>query len=151
MTGTRSVMAITDHLTGDHHLVSYAAALTAPGGKLFLTHVEDEAAFERYISTIGKIPTIDTESARHEILDQLLKEPRDYIASCREVLRREALPIELEEIIALGHHLTDYRRLIEEHDVNLLVLNTKDDDQLAMHGLAYPLSVELRDTPMLLL
>ena len=30
-------------------------------------------------------------------------------------------------------------------------MNTKDDDQLAMHGLAYPLAVELRDIPLLML
>ncbi len=51
----------------------------------------------------------------------------------------------------MGNHLRDYRRLIEEHKVDLLVMNTKDDEQLAMHGLAYPLTVELRNTPMLLL
>ena len=28
---------------------------------------------------------------------------------------------------------------------------TKDDEQLAMHGIAYPLAVELRATPLLLL
>jgi hypothetical protein len=30
-------------------------------------------------------------------------------------------------------------------------MNTKDEDQLAMHGLAYPLAVELRDIPLLML
>jgi hypothetical protein len=32
-----------------------------------------------------------------------------------------------------------------------LVLNTKQEDQLAMHGLAYPLCVELQDSPILML
>jgi hypothetical protein len=40
---------------------------------------------------------------------------------------------------------------VDEHHVDLLVLNTKDEDQLAIHGLAYPLAVELRNTPLLLL
>ena len=53
-TSTQSVMAITDHLTGDDHLVSFATALTTAGGTLSLTHVEDLATFERYIETIGK-------------------------------------------------------------------------------------------------
>ena len=42
-------------------------------------------------------------------------------------------------------------RLIDDHDVNLLVFNTKDDKQLAMHGMAYSLAVELRHRPLLLL
>ena len=28
---------------------------------------------------------------------------------------------------------------------------TKDEDQMAMHGVAYPLAVELRETPLLML
>ena len=44
-----------------------------------------------------------------------------------------------------------YRRLIEQHEVDLLVLNTKDEDQLAMRGIAYALAVELRQTPLLML
>jgi hypothetical protein len=149
--GTQTVMAITDHLTGDQHLVSYAAKLTTQEGNLWLTHVEDEAVFERYMATISKIASVDTDTAREEIRRQLLKEPHDYIRSCREVLAQLEKSIEIQESITLGHHLTDYRRLVEEHNVDLLVMNTKDEDQLAMHGVAYPLSVELRDLPLLLL
>jgi hypothetical protein len=47
--------------------------------------------------------------------------------------------------------LGEYRRLITEHRVDLLVFNTLDDDQLAMHGLAYPLAAELRQIPLLML
>jgi hypothetical protein len=50
-----------------------------------------------------------------------------------------------------GHHLSEYRRLVQEHDVDLLVMNTKDEGQLAMHGLAYPLAIEIRSIPLLLL
>lgn len=149
--GTGSVMAITDHLTGDHRLVNYAVALTEPEGRLYLTHVEDEATFDRYIETISKVPTIDTDEAREAILKQLLKEPRDYIRSCREVLGQQGAAVQVEKIVTLGHHLSDYRRLVDEHRVDLLVVNTKDEDQLAMHGLAYPLSVELRSTSILML
>ncbi len=150
-TTTGTVMAIADHLTGDHHLVSYAARLTTANGRLLLTHVEDQTVFQRYIATIGKIPTIDTDAAREAILEQLLKEPHDYIRSCAEVLSDAGLPIEITEIVTVGHSLKDYQRLISQHDVDLLVLNTKQEDQLAMHGLAYPLCVELRDTPILML
>ena len=96
-------------------------------------------------------PEIETETAREAILRQLLKEPHDYIRSCREVLEAQDLPLKLEEIVGMGHHLADYRRLIEEHQVDLLVLNTKDEGQLAMHGVAYALAVELRRIPLLML
>lgn len=148
---TKHVMAIADHLTGDHRLVSYAARLTTQNGTLFLTHVEDEVTFTRYMQVIGKVPSIETEAARQSILQQLLAEPRDYIHSCAAVLSAEGLPLDVEEIVTLGHSLRDYERLVEEHQIDLLVVNTKQDDQLAMHGLAYPLCVQLRDTPILML
>jgi hypothetical protein len=47
--------------------------------------------------------------------------------------------------------LEDYRKLIEEGQVDLLVMHAKEDDQLAMHGMAHPLAVELRAVPILLL
>lgn len=145
------VMAITDHLTGDHHLVSMAARMVRAGGCLWLTHVEDEATLERYLGTIAKLPQIDTDTARIALTRQLLKEPHDYIASCREGLQVARPDLQLAEEVALGHHLNDYKRLVSDHAVNLLVMNTKDDEQLAMHGMAYALAVELRQLPLLLL
>ncbi|MCR9119126.1 MAG: hypothetical protein NXI22_19515, partial [bacterium] len=149
--GAQSVMAITDHLAGDHHLVSCAATLTSANGTLFLAHIEDETVYNRYASIIGKLPAIDTDEANKAILERLLKEPADFIESCRQVLSEREFPITIEAIVALGDNLADYKRLIAEHSCDLVLLNTKDADQLAMHGLAYPLSIELRDTPMLLL
>ena len=113
--------------------------------------MEDEATFQRYTEVISKIPSIETEAARASIMKQLLEEPQHYIRSCSAVLSEAGLPIEVKEIVTLGHSLRDYQRLIDQHHIDLLVVNTKQDDQLAMHGLAYPLCVELRDTPILML
>ncbi len=148
---TDTVMAIADHLTGDHRLVNYAVRFTENGGTLWLTHVEDEATFGRYMEVISKIPTIDTDEARKAVREQLLKEPQDYIDSCVEVLRKAGTSVRVEHLVVFGHHLSEYKRLIEQHKVDLLVLNTKDEDQLAMHGIAYALAVELRQIPLLML
>ncbi len=122
----RSVMAMTDHLTGDHRLVNYAAHFTEPGGRLLLGHVEDDAIFERYMEAISKIPTINTDTAREQIRARLLKDPEDYIGSSREGLARSAPDLTVEAMVTSGHHIRAYRRLIEEHEVDLLVMNTKD-------------------------
>jgi len=150
MQHTEVVMAVTDHLVGDSRLVSYAASFTEKGGDLFLTHIEDDAIFERYIEVISKIPSINTENAREQIIKQLLKEPRDYIESCRRELKEEGLDLRIHSEVRTGHHLIEYKQLVEDHSVQLLVMNTKDEDQLAMHGLAYPLAVELRQIPLLM-
>ncbi|MEM9462356.1 MAG: hypothetical protein AAGF11_49870 [Myxococcota bacterium] len=149
--GTDRVMAVTDHLAGDDRLVSWAVEITEDDGHLMLTHVEDQAAYDRMIEVIGKIPALDTDTARDTIKPQLLKEPHDYITSCRERLEQAGARVTVHEVVTMGHRLGDYKRLVTEHDVDVLVLNTRDDDQLAMHGLAYPLAVELRDLPLLLL
>ena len=149
--GTGSVMAITNHLTGDHRLVNFAVRFTEERGTLSLTHIEDEKVFKSYVEVISKIPSITTENAEEEILKQLLKEPHDYIRSCSDTLQAEGLALKVQEIVRLGHHISDLTRLVEEHQVDLLVLHAKDEDQAAMHGLAYSLAVELRKIPLLML
>lgn len=150
--GTRSVMAITDHLEGDSRLVSWAVAFTARDGVLCLAHIEDEVIFERYIEgVIAKIPTIETEGARQAISRRLLEDPANYITTCKAELRRHGVPVRLSKVVTFGHHLDKVKALVEERAVDLLVLETKDADQLAMHGLAYPIAVELRGTPLLML
>lgn len=148
---TDSVMAVTDHLTGDDRLVNYAVKFLKAKGQLFLAHIEDEAIFERYIETISKIPEIDTETAREEISKRLLDEPADYIESCVKVLREIIGPGHVSDIVAMGRRLADYRSFVEGHRLDLLIFNTKQEEQLAMHGLAYPLAVELRQIPLLML
>ena len=148
---TNVVMAITDHITGDNRLVNYAVRFTEQNGVLFLTHVEDQSSFDRFIDAISKIPNLDTDLARDEISKQLLKEPLDFILSCRIGLNEHQSSIHIEEIVTMGHHLSTYKELVQKHQVDLLVMNTKDEDQLAMHGIAYPLAVELREIPLLML
>ncbi|XOF32309.1 MAG: hypothetical protein ACL93V_09670 [Candidatus Electrothrix sp. YB6] len=145
------VMAITDQLANNHALVNHAVSFVAPYGDLYLAHIEDKAVFERYINAISKIPSIDTDEARERIAHQLLEDPIHYTSSCQEVLEAQGLSLKVHPLVSFGHHLTEYQQAIESHAVNLLVMNTKDDEQLAMHGLAYPLAVELRQLPLLML
>ncbi|MFQ5413168.1 MAG: hypothetical protein ACE5E6_01790 [Phycisphaerae bacterium] len=148
---TNTVMAITDDLTGDHRLVNHAVRFVESGGVLWLTHIEDEMVFARYVDVIGKLPAIDTDTARAALKAQLLREPDDYIAGCRDVLAARGVPLTVEKLVGFGRRLAAYTKLIEQHRVDLLVLNTKDEDQLAMHGVAYALAVELRHIPLLML
>ena len=147
----REIMALTDHLTGDGRLVDYAVAMAGPDATIFLAHVEDEATFERYMGVVERIAEINSDIARTAILGRLLKEPRDYIESCAAALAEVRPSLRVEIIVKTGHRLSECRDLIEAHGVDLLLMNTKDADQLAMHGLSYPLAVELRGTPILML
>ncbi len=148
---TKRVMVIADHLTGDNRLVSWGVHLCPPDGTLYLVHVEDDATFARYVDAISKIPDLDTEYVTERLRKKLLRMPSDYIESIGAVLQQEEIHEQVVPIVTMGHAITDYKRLIDEHDVDLLVFNTKDDRQLAMHGMAYSLAVEIRDRPLLLL
>ncbi|MBT3636980.1 MAG: hypothetical protein HN531_08575 [Opitutae bacterium] len=146
-----TVMAVSGHLCGEGKLVGYSAAFTPSGGKLILSHVEDEATHDRYLAAIEKIPEIDSEVARETILSRLLKDAKDFSESAQTVLGEADLGIEVECHAKVGRRLEDYRKLIEEDHVDLLVMHAKEDDQMAMHGMAHPLAVELRSVPLLLL
>ena len=148
---TDRVMAITNHLTGDNRLVNMAVRFTEPGGTCWLTHVESQPVFERYMEAVSKIPAIDTDVAREALAAQLLKEPRDFIAACRAEIDAQGLPISIDEVVVMGRRVDEYEDLIAKREIDLLVLHTKDDDQLAMHGAAYALAVELRGIPLLML
>ncbi len=148
---TDCVMAITDHLTADARLIDYALRFTMPSGTCWLTHIQSQRQFDRFQAAIEKIPEIETDDARELIEAQLLKEPRDYIESCRRVIEAQRVPVKIEAIIAMGDRVEEYRRLVEDHRVDLLILNTLDGDQFAMHGQAYLITVELRGIPLLML
>ncbi len=148
---TDTVLVLTDHMTGSDRLIDYAVRFTGTGGTLVLAHLEDDGVFERYLDVISKIPSIDTDHAAERIQSQLCKEPRDFIGSVRETLATVVPQLKIAEEVRMGHRVADCKQLIEEHDVDLVVMNTKDKEQLAMHGLAHPLAVELRDVPLLML
>lgn len=150
--GTARVMAMTDHLDGDDRLVDWAVQCTAAAGTLFLAHIEDERTFRRYLDdVIAKIPEIDTDLAEDLIGRRLLKGPADYIESVGEALREAGLKIQIESLVSFGRHLKTVEDMVTDKAVDLVVMETKDDDQLAMHGLAYPLAVELRSVPLLMI
>lgn len=148
---THRVMVVTDHLTGDDHLVNWASHLCTDDGTLFLSHIEDQAVLDKYIEVCSKIPGIDLALAKEKIPKKLLDMPRDYVQSTAEVLAEHDNHEKVEAIVKLGAPVKEYEELVEEHNIDLLVMNTKDAGQSAMHSLAYALSVEIRSRPLLLL
>lgn len=145
------VMVVADHISGDNRLINYGARMCRTGGTMWLCHIEDDRIFGRYMDTIAKIPEIDSDDAKILIENQLIRDAQEFIDGCCSVIQTEGPNINVKSYVGRGHHLKDYRKLVEDNDVDLLVVNTKDDDQLAMHGRAYSLSVELTDVSMLLL
>lgn len=145
------VMVVADHIAGDNALINYGSRMCPDNGRLWLCHVEDESVFERYMRIIERIPQIPTELARELIGTTLLKDAENYIDTCIVELTEARPSVTCEKRITRGHFLKQYTELIQSAGIDLLVTNTRDEDQLAMHGMAYSLSVELIDTAMLLL
>ncbi len=145
------IMVQTNHLTGDAQLISWGSAFARPKGKLTLTHIEDDKIFNYYIDAISKISEIDTDVARDRLRAELIKLPTDYINDAKQVLHSQFSEMVVEGIVKLGHALDDYKGLLDRQKVDLLIINTKVDGQLAMSGRAYALAVELKTLPLLLL
>ncbi len=148
---TDRVMAATDSLVGDARLINYAIAMTQPGGLLYLAHVEPQRVLQRFLDAIDKIPSLDSAVAQTQLEARLIEDNEQYIASCTQVLSEAGLDIKTEALIQTGHQLKTYKELIAKNEIDLLVLNTKDPEQLAMRGSSYALAVELRQIPLLLL
>lgn len=145
------ILIATDHISADHRLIHYGVRFCPPGGTVWLCHAEDDLTFERYMRAIERIPEIHSQKARELIDAQLRKEAEDFMQTCVAELRENGPNASYKSIVSLGHHVKAYKRWVEDHGIDLLVANTKDEDQLAMHGMTYSLSVELIDVPMLLL
>ncbi|MEJ2592681.1 MAG: hypothetical protein P8178_15040 [Candidatus Thiodiazotropha sp.] len=148
---TTDVMVVTDMNAVNDSLINYAAAMTHPAGNLYLTHVEDVRVFERYMDAISKIEVIDTETARKRLSEQLLKEPEDYFRSCAEILQQHYPDMRFNSLVMFSELVAEYRHQTESRKLDLLVLSAKDERQYAMHSVAYPLAVELRQIPLLLI
>jgi|SaaInlStandDraft_1057018.scaffolds.fasta_scaffold05398_2 hypothetical protein len=147
----RNVMVITDHVSGQNKLISYGAAFGTGQGSTWICQVEDDAVFERYLRAIERIPEIETSEARRLIQQQLFNEASDYIETSIAALKSIFDEQMFHSSVSKGHRFKQYLHLVESHDVELLVFNTKDDDQLAMHGNSYAISVEVVQIPLLLL
>ncbi len=147
----QDVLVLTNHLTGEDRLVSIGVFSTPDSGKLILGHLEEEDTFERYMHAIERIAEINSEDAKRLIREQLLKEPRDYAESCIRATSESRPGLSIEAHVAFGAQMSDYKHLIATHEVDLIVMYTKDESQMAMHGMAYSLAVEFRDIPILML
>ncbi len=144
-------LIVTNCLTGDDKLINYGVGGSTAGADLFLAHIEDDRVYQQYLEIISKIPSINSEQAQASIAEQLLKEPSQYITSCQHTLAQTHPRMTCYPIVKLGHTVGTFIDLAREHGAELVVMHTKDQDQLAMHGLAYPLAIALRDIPLLML
>ncbi|MEO0895087.1 MAG: universal stress protein [Bacteroidota bacterium] len=146
-----AVLVATEHVVEDDRMVNFALKFAVPQAPLILVHIEDEDTYKYYMNSIRKIPEISTEAAETTLRDQLLADPIHYAESITEVLKEKRPDITVETYIRFGHLVSAYRELLEKYTADLLVMNTKDDTQLAMHSVGYSLAVEFRQTPVLLL
>ena len=104
-----------------------------------------------YAEAVAMAKIYNTELASEKIHNKLLEMPRDYIDTISGVLTSEGIQEDIIPIVHMGHALSDYKKIINDNEIDLVVINTKDEKQLAMHGMAYALAVEIRDRPLLLL
>ncbi len=146
-----TVVAATDHLTGDNVLVDYGVRFTPLDGRLVLAHIEDDATFERFMNEIERIPQIETDVARREMKDKLLHRPQAYIKSCEEVLRAAGKRCDISSVIRFGHRVRDYHTLIGENGAELLCLHAGDDDVPARRGMAHMIATQFRNLPLFLI
>ena len=145
------VMLVADRLVGDDRLVNWAVHFVNNSGVLFFTNVESQSEFERYMAVISRIPGIETEFAEREIRRELIKETVDYIKRCQQVLAKIKPNLQTKSIVTIGQTLPAYRDMLSRHHHKMLVMESEDEKQVAMRGLAYAMAIEFSDIAMLLI
>ena len=150
------IMALTNHAELHAEIIHHAVSMTPDSGSLYLCHIEDDIILQRYLKAIERIPEIYTDLAKEKLLEELQREAREYLTGAAEVIRTGNTaevnhPKQIEVLVTQGHHLQAVKQLIETHNIELLVVNTKDSDQMAMNGLAHAIAVEFDEIPLLLL
>ncbi len=148
---TDRVMVVADHISGDDALVNFGVQFTHRRGTLYLAHIEDEGILEYYLDAIDRMQDIDSKVAREQLPARLLKTASDYIDSVAKVLSDSNIEEEVVPLVKLGRGVGAYQSVLAEHDIDLMILNTKDDRQDAMDSMAYALAVQIRSRPLLLL
>lgn len=144
-----SVVLISDDLTQEEELLGYACAFCHKEGTITLVDLEHTAYLERILSIVGKIPQIDTDMAQEKIQEQLLKESLEWVQRSQDIISlRSSLTLHHTQISQ--SRMSDCIDIVEQSGAQMLVLNTKDADQLAIHGQIYPFMVQFRNIPLLL-
>ena len=143
-------MVVTDHLTQAAHLVSWGVHMTPDHGVLFLAHIEDEERFEHIAHALRRVPGVDTEPTLARLRDKLLSLPADYVHAVQKTLQEEKVQETVVPVVHFGDPVKLYPSLVAEHQIGLLICDTKDPGQLAMAGLAHALAVSMRTLPLLL-
>ena len=145
------IMVLSDQLSDNPTLVDAAVSVLSTPGHLLLAHVEDEATFEYYLKIIAKLPELDTELAREQIKEQLLKEAELFTEAITKSFQDGKTEIITSSYVSMGHPLKKYVSLVKENQIDLVVIQGKDEEQVAILGMSYALAVELNELPLLIL
>jgi hypothetical protein len=145
------VLVLSESIVGDSTLVNWGVALVPKTGTLVLADLVDGNAFDNYMDLISKCSFIDTEIARAELADLLIKLASEFESECIEVLRQELPNLNLQQFVGFARTVKDYKALLSQYEVELLLFSGKDHNQTAMSALGYALAVEVTDLPVVLL
>ena len=145
-----SIILISDDLTKEAELLGWACSFRGHKSRYTLVELENLAHFNRMLDAIAKIPQIDTEIAQEKIMSQLQKDSQEWVERSQALLEEWDRSPSLSRTQIAQSCMSSCVELVEKEKAELIVLNTKDEDQLAIHGLVYPFMVQFRHIPLLL-
>ncbi|MDE0757742.1 MAG: hypothetical protein OSB45_06235 [Pseudomonadales bacterium] len=136
------VLVISDHFSNSDELINWSAEFVSNSGALWLTHVESEVDFERYMQAIARIPELDTETARTTLCRELLHESMSYIQNCKQQLAKTNPALAVELLACMGQPLHTYRQWLCSDKHELLVIPALAEDRFAQRALTGQLASE---------
>ena len=144
----RNVLAGFDHQIDNSHLVNHSLILKKDMERLLLVHIEEESVFNYYMDAIAKIPGINTDYARTNIEETILNLAGDFFENVKDNLGQDN--IKVHEYCKLGDVVKEYKEIISQHSIDLMVFEAQDDSKLAMHSLGQSLAIQFPQLATLL-
>ena len=140
--GRGNTRIFSDHFSNSDELINWSAEFVSNSGALWLTHVESEVDFERYMQAIARIPELDTETARTTLCRELLHESMSYIQNCKQQLAKTNPALAVELLACMGQPLHTYRQWLCSDKHELLVIPALAEDRFAQRALTGQLASE---------
>lgn len=145
-----SIVLLSNDLTKASDALAWACCFRGHRSRCTLVELENMVHFNRVLDVIAKIPQLDTDVAREKIMKQMHTDSADWVIRSQKILKNWKRPPSLARKQVVQNALAACSDIVQQVGAELIVLNTKAEDQLALHGLVYPFMVHFRHTPLLL-
>lgn len=147
----KNIMVLSESIQGDSKLVNFALNFVSIGTKLVLTDMINGKTFNYYIELVSKIASIETEPAREELQKLIVKMASEFEDDCITKLEEIMPDLAVAKHIDFAYKVQDYLNILNEHKADILIINSRTDEEKNLNTIAHSLAISVTDIPVMLI